>query len=264
MARKASFVLTALLVVLAMVGCTIVQAEPDEQPTPSVQTELVGQQPAGVPAAQGGAERGITVIGIGRVSLVPDIARISVGVEVRGSSVSEAKFEVDDRMEAITAALLALEVAERDIQTSQYSIYYEPDPARPAAVPGGTTEEQSGAYRVSSIVEVTVRDIDNASAVLDEAIDAGANLVYGVNYTVSDNQRWQSQAREEAIADANARAEEYAQLLGMDLGEALTVSEVIGGQVPFVLERGAAGGGGGIAPGELEMSMQVQVTYAAR
>jgi uncharacterized protein YggE len=166
-------------------------------------------------------------------------------------------------MGAITIALLEMDVAERDIQTSQYSIYYEPDPTRPPVAPEGTDEEQAGAYRVSNIVEVTVRDIETASAVLDSAIEAGANQVYGVNYTVSDDQSWQSQAREEAIADAGARAEEYAQLLGMELGQALSVSEVIGSQVPFAFER-AMGGGGGIAPGELEMTVQVQVVYAAQ
>ena len=254
--RKARGVLVSLALALAVVGCTVVRAEP------------IGQQPVDVPVeqvqAQEQAQRGITVVGIGRVSLVPDIARINVGVEVRGSSVSEAKTEVDGRMEAITASVLELDVAERDIQTSQYSIYYEPDPTRPAAIPGGTGEEPAGAYRVSSMLEVTVRDIEKASAVLDAAIEAGANQVYGVTYTVSDDQEWQSQAREEAIADAAARAQEYARLLDLQLGQALSVSEVIGGQVPFVFERGLGGGGAGIAPGELELSTQVQVMYAAQ
>jgi uncharacterized protein YggE len=259
MYSKAKTLFISVLLTLVVVGCTVVQAEPVGQEPPVEQMEQVA-----APAVQEEAVREITVVGVGRVSLVPDIARISVGVEVRGSSVSEAKAEVDDRMEAITASLLELDVAERDIQTSQYSIYYEPDPTRPTAVPGGTAEEQTGAYRVSSIVEVTVRDIENASTVLDEAIESGANLVYGVNYTVSDNQRWESEAREEAIADAAARAEEYAQLLGMELGKALSASEVIGNQIPFAFDRGLGGGGGGIAPGELEMGMQVQVTYAAQ
>ncbi len=247
MYRKASIVLVSLLLALAMVACTAVRTEP------------AGQQPAGVPAEQEQVQRGITVVGVGRVSLTPDIARISVGVEVRGSTVSEAKAEVDQSMEAIVASLLELGVAEKDVQTSQYSIYYEPDFA-----PEGRSTDGQGAYRVSNMVEVTVRDIEKASAVLDGAIEAGANQVYGVTYTVSDDQGWQTQAREEAVADAKARAEEYAQLLGMELGQALSVSEVIGGQVPFAFERALGGGGGGIAPGELEMSIQVQVVYAAQ
>jgi len=249
MSRKVSVALISVLLALSMVACTAVQAKPGEQ------------QPAGVPATQE-AQRGVTVVGVGRISLVPDIARISVGVEVRGSTVSEAKAEVDRSMEALTSSLLELGVAERDIQTSQYSIYYEPDPTR-LPVSEGATADQQGAYRVSSMVEVTVRDIEKASAVLDGAIEAGANQVYGVTYTVSDDQQWQSQAREKAIADAGARAQDYAQLLGMELGQALSVSEVIGGQAPFAFER-ALGGGGSIAPGELEMSIQVQVMYAAQ
>jgi uncharacterized protein YggE len=65
------------------------------------------------------------------------------------------------------------------------------------------------------------------------------------------------------MADARARAEELDQLAGLELGAVESVSEVIGGTVPFVAER-SMGGGGGFAPGELEMSTQVQVVYAAQ
>jgi uncharacterized protein YggE len=86
-----------------------------------------------------------------------------------------------------------------------------------------------------------------------------------VSFTVSDDQKWQSQAREEAMADARARAEEFATLGGVELGEVVSISEVIGGNfyVSYA-ERGMGGGGGGIAPGELEMSTQVQVTFTIR
>mgnify|MGYP001150845571 CR=1 FL=1 len=73
---------------------------------------------------------------------------------------------------------------------------------------------------------------------------------------------WQSRARAEAVADARARAEELAELAGVELGDVLTISEVIGGGVMPVAYERAAMGGGGIAPGELQLAMQVQVTFA--
>jgi uncharacterized protein YggE len=253
------------------------------------------------PTASEGIQRMITVVGAGRVSLAPDIGQINVGVEARASTVSEAKVEVDRQMAAIVATLRALGLDDKDMQTSQYSIYYEREPIL-REEPGTST----GAYHVSSMLQLTVRDVDQVGSVLDAAVEAGANQVYGVQFTVSDDAKWQSQARVEAMADARARAEELARLAGVTLGQdgvqftvsddakwqsqarveamadararaedlarlagvtlgqVISVSEVIGSS-PVPVYRAAAEiayGGGGIAPGELELSTQVQVTYA--
>jgi uncharacterized protein YggE len=230
----------------------------------SVQAKSAGEQEAVMQAAAPETQRTITVVGVGRVSLVPDVAKINVGVEKRAATVAEAKGTVDEQMEAILATLKELNVAEKDIQSSYYSIYYEQEPYQPVAREEGTATEPRGVYRVSNMIEVSVRDVDRAGSVLNALVAAGANQVYGVNLTVSDNQKWQSEAREEAIADAQARAKEFATLTGVELGRVLSVSEVIGASAPGILygERGMGGGGGGIAPGELEMSTQVQVTFA--
>jgi uncharacterized protein YggE len=66
------------------------------------------------------------------------------------------------------------------------------------------------------------------------------------------------------MADARARALEFATLGGVELGEVRSISEVIGGNVFMSYAERGMGGGGGIAPGELEMSTQVQVTFAIR
>jgi uncharacterized protein YggE len=112
------------------------------------------------------------------------------------------------------------------------------------------------------MLEVTVRDVNVAGDVLDGVVEAGANQVYGVTFTVSDDSKWQSEARKNAVADARARAQELAGLTGVELGEVQLVSEVIGGGPVPIAYAERAMGGGGIAPGELEMSTQVQVTFA--
>jgi uncharacterized protein YggE len=102
---------------------------------------------------------------------------------------------------------------------------------------------------------------------LDAIVEAGANQVWGVTFTVSDESAWQGQARVEAMADARARAAELVELAGLELGEVLSVSEVIGGMgyrpITAMREYGM-GGGGGFAPGELEMGTQVQVIFAVQ
>jgi uncharacterized protein YggE len=206
--------------------------------------------------------RTITVIGAGEISLRPDIATINVGAEARSDRVSEAKSEVDEQMKAILAALEEAGVAKEDIRTSHYSIYYDQQPM--PMIGESAAQESPVAYRVSNMVQVTVRDVEKAGDVLDAVVQAGANQVYGVTFTVSDEGTWESEARTKAMADARERAGELARLAGAELGEVLSVSEVIGGIPTTVMgvkvERGM--GGGGIAPGELELSTQIQVAFA--
>jgi uncharacterized protein YggE len=131
---------------------------------------------------------------------------------------------------------------------------------------GPPAPNQEG-YRVSNMLRVTVRDVERAGDVLDAVVEAGANQVWGVTFTVSDESAWQGQARQEAMADARVRAGELAELAGLELGEVLSVSEVIGGMgyrpTTIVSEYGM-GGGGGLAPGELQMGTQVQVIFAVK
>jgi uncharacterized protein YggE len=253
MFKRIKVLLVTALLALSLAACASAQAQPQEVSSAVAQGAPI--------AAAAEAQRAITVVGVGKVSLVPDIARINVGAEARASTVSEAKAEVDGQIDAIMAVLKELGVADKDIQTSHYGIYYEREPFPGPVREGGSAEEQ-GAYRVSNMLEVTVRDVNVAGDVLDGVVEAGANQVYGVTFTVSDDSKWQSEARKNAVADARARAQELAGLTGVELGEVQLVSEVIGGGPVPIAYAERAMGGGGIAPGELEMSTQVQVTFA--
>ena len=124
--------------------------------------------------------------------------------------------------------------------------------------------ENQGGYLVSNMVRVTVRDVEKAGDVLDAVVQAGANQVFGVSFTVSDESAWQSKARARAMADARSRAQELAGLAEVELGAVLSVSEVIGSlPVPVpVMAVERDGGSVGIAPGELELGTQIQVTFA--
>ena len=211
-------------------------------------------------------ERSITVVGEGKASVSPDVAEANVGVEVLAPTVKEAAAEAKERMTAIMATLQKAGIAEKDIQTSSYSIYFERYSEMMAAVEEKPSEIE-GNYRVSNMVQVKIRDLDKIGTVLDEVVEAGANNVYGVSFTVDDPSEVRSEARSKAIADARAKAQELADLNGVSLGEILQISEVIGGlfstggiAAPVAMEY--RGGGGPISPGELEFSVQIQVTYA--
>jgi len=211
-------------------------------------------------------ERSITVVGEGRASVSPDVAEANVGVEVLAPTVKEATEKAKERMTAIVAALQEAGIAEKDIQTSNYSIYFERYPEIRAMVEAEPSEVE-GNYRVSNMVRVKIRDLDEIGVVLDGVIQAGANNVYGVNFTVDDPSEVKSEARVKAIANAKTRAQELADLNGVNLGEVLQISEVIGGPfptsgIPVPMAAEYRGGAGPISPGELEFSVQIQVTYA--
>lgn len=245
--NKFHMIVLSLLTLISLAACTTAKAS----------TQAVGN----AQVAPATPPRTITVVGSGKVYLTPDIGKITVGAEVIAATVTEAKSQVDAQVKAIKGALKELGIEDKDIKTSNYSIYYERGSAFGYE---GNAPAGQGGYHVSNTLEVTVRDIEAVGKVLDAVVEAGANQVYGVYFTVSDNALWEGQAREKAIADARARAQELAKLNGVTLGKVLSVSEVIGGGAyPVALERAAYGMGGGadITPGQLEMTTQVQVVF---
>ena len=214
----------------------------------------------GAPSSAALLPRTITVVGEGTVAVEPDVASVQIGVETTGDSVDEASTEAGDVMDAVLAALTKLKIPSKDIQTSAFNIYVE-RPMMPSGEPS-----DSVVYHVSNSVTVTIRDLSKVGDVLEAAIDAGANNIYGVNFSVSDPDAAMVEARSKASADALARAEELAALNGVEVGELISISEVISGNaVPLASINASYAlgkGGGPVAPGELEMTAQLQVVYA--
>jgi uncharacterized protein YggE len=221
-------------------------------------------QPVVEAAAQTTAERSITVVGVGKVAGKPDIARVTVGIETQAPSLQTAVDDNKAKMNGLLDTLKQLGLADKDIRTSNYSVYTE---RVTSPTPSAEVNTDQMIYHVTNTVDVTVRDVNQLGDVLDKAVAAGANNIYGVNFNVEDTAKLEADARTEAVADAKARAEELAQLNGVQLGEVLTVSEVVGGAVPLYREAAMGQGGGGgtpVQPGELEMSMSIQITYAVK
>lgn len=141
-------------------------------------------------------------------------------------------------------------------------------PAAAAGMPMVAPPQPQGVYRVSNMVEVTVRDIGKAGSVLESAVNAGANNVWNVTFTLDETKGAEAQAREKAVADARARAEELARLNGLRLGSIVSVSTLIGatpGPMGVPMPMMAARGGDASAPpleaGELTWTTQVQVVF---
>lgn len=243
------------IVIVALVSAGIVGIWAIMQPTGPVQAQedSAAYDPLQV----------ITVVGQGMVTIEPDIARLSLGVETSAESVSLAVADNEAKMALILAALEDLGIESKDIQTTNYSVQLDRYPeAMPRAEAGN--EQPPAQFRVSNMVNVTIRDLDGIGDVLDAVIEAGANNIWGVSFGLDDNTTAQDEARADAITNALKRAEALAELNGVALGPVMSVSEVLGGGVSpmmaVTVERAAAGGGS-INPGELQVTYQVQVTY---
>ncbi len=218
--------------------------------------------PTGAGSAATPPNRSITVVGVGKAYGTPDVANVTIGVETSDESVQQAVDDNAAKMTDIIAALKDLGIADKDIQTSNYSVWAEREPQRFPEVEGA---EGPVTYRVTNQVSVKVRDLGLLGDVLDGVVAAGANNIYGIGFSVDDPSDLQAEARANAVEDARARAESLAELNNVQVGDVLSISEVITGGGP-VYERAAAavpyGGGAPIEPGELEVQMSVQITYA--
>lgn len=218
------------------------------------------------PAAAVDPTQTITVVGNGSVMVAPDMARVSVGVETSADTVSAAMQENREKMDAIMAALKALEIPEKDIQTANFSIYMDRYTEPALSSVEGTFTEPRLIYRVSNMVNVTIRDLEKVSGVLDGAIEAGANNIWGVNFELDDDTEAQAEARTKAMAYAKSQGEALAELAEVRLGPVMAISEVIGSTsyprlTSYAMGMGGGGDGTSISPGELEITYQIQVTY---
>lgn len=224
---------------------------------PSAPAALASQKTAASASTQS-----VTVVGEGVVNIEPDVATARIGVEVLRTTVREASSEANEVMQEVKAALLAQDVEEKDIQTRHFNISAE------RYGPEGLLPEDQVQYRVSNTAYVTIHDLDNIGDILDAAIEAGANDIGRLRFSLENPAALESEARAMAVADARAKAEELAALIGVTVGEATEISEIIGHGGGFFgnsfSDMALAESAGAFSVGELTLAMQLQITYKLR
>jgi uncharacterized protein YggE len=207
-------------------------------------------------------QKGIWVSGEGKVTAVPDLATLNLGVEAQEKTVQEAQTEAATTMTALVAALKSNGVADKDIQTTTYSIEVVTQWNK------DTNEQIIIGYKVTNTVTAKIRDMSKVGTTIDAAAEAGGNLtrISGISFTVDDPTTYYAQAREEAMADAKAKAEQMAGLADIELGKAFYISESgVYIPAPYSIKDYAAGSASETTPisaGELEITLTVQVAYS--
>jgi uncharacterized protein YggE len=212
-------------------------------------------QPSGQPT-------GVNVSGVGRAVGTPDVVILQLGVNAERSTVDAAREAAARALQSIIDTLKANGVADRDIQTLQFSIQPQYD------FTGGA--QRLRAYRVVNVVTARVHKLENAGKAIDDAARAGGNdaVVQSVQFTIDDPAKLQSEAREEAVKQAHARAEALADHAGVKLGRPISITESPPpqqGPQPLAAPRTAAESALAQTPiqaGELEVVVTVNVVYA--
>jgi uncharacterized protein len=160
----------------------------------------------------------ISVIGTGHVTLTPDRASFTAGVQTQAPSVAAASQDNAARMTAVIAALKKAGATERELRTFGLTIY-------PQQAMGDGKAPRIVGYQVSNNVTVTRDDPKAVAALIEAAVQAGANTVSGVTFVVADPARGRDAGLQAAFADARAKAEVLAKAAGRTAGRALAITE---------------------------------------
>ena len=200
----------------------------------------------------------VSVSGSGSVFVEPDTALLSLGVSLREDTAQEARDSVAELTDKLVGSLKNNGVDEKDIKTTNFNLYPEYDYRG--------DEQRLLGYRLTHTLSVKVRDLERVGEVLDDAVDAVGNdlQISGISFTVDEPDQFLSEARADAMAQAKAKAEELAELGDRELGRALTISEGAVSPPPMyyaAFSPLAEADYTSIQTGELELSVNVQVTY---
>ncbi|MBR1584833.1 MAG: SIMPL domain-containing protein [Clostridia bacterium] len=160
-------------------------------------------------------DRVLRVSGNATVSLAADHATLQIGVNTRKDSVTEAQQENAALMQAVLSAIQQMGIVEKDLITSQFSVYGGFDISYDSL----GREQRRNYYQVENMLSVTVRDLNQIGAVLDAAMAAGANTTYGITFASTQENEAYQLALTRAVQDAMAKAQVLSDAAGKTLGD---------------------------------------------
>lgn len=181
-------------------------------------------------------QNSITVIGRGTAAVAPDAVQVTLSVQSVEPDLAGALARLLEAMSGLTAVLEAHHVPDTDRQTTGFSLEPHWDP-KAGEVQG--FEGRQG-------VRVQLARVDQLGPLVTAAVQAaGDRLQVGqIELVVNDPSAAARRARSAALADAKAKAAQWADECGRILGRVLQLSEV-----------GAAGGAQPLPRGRMKLAM---------
>jgi uncharacterized protein YggE len=199
--------------------------------------------------------RTISMTGHGEVRSTPDMAQVTAGVITSATTAAQALTANTARMKTVFAALQKLGIAEKNIQTVNFSV-------SPQYATGNNEAPRLTGYQVNNDVSVRLEDVTRLGAALDALVGAGANQTNGISFDIREPAPLLEKARAGAVADARLRAETYARAAGVTLGPIQSISEGGGDVRPLRMAPMAfAAKSVPVAAGEQSVTADVSVVW---
>ncbi|MBY3133025.1 MULTISPECIES: SIMPL domain-containing protein [Rhizobium] len=207
----------------------------------------------------------ISVTGDGESSVAPDMAVVNLAVVKQAKTAREALDENNKAMNDVLAALKSGGIAERDLQTSGFSI--QPQYNYPQPVDGQQQQPQLIGYQTINSVTVRLRDLAKLGAVIDQSVTLGINQGGEIQFTNDKPDAAIEEARKAAVADAVKRAKTLSEAAGVKLGRILEINENVPRAMPQPVYRAtmmkeASDAAVPVQGGENNYNVSVTVTFA--
>ncbi len=252
MNRTSSSIITSLLIIST--GATLSACGSAGSPRPSGDAPVVATAPALQPS---GSTRTINVRGIGTASETPDKATITIGVETNSTDAQSALRDNNAKAAELLKLLKVTGIEDKDLQTSQLSIYPQYDVQNTKIV----------GYQVSNLVTATVNDISKVGAAIDAAAGIAGNAIriQNLSFGLSDDAEALKKARTLAVENATLQAEQLAAAAGVKVGALRIIgsTSVVNAPMLYQLDRGKVSGDAGvpIAPGSADVTAEVDLVF---
>ncbi|MGR9310728.1 SIMPL domain-containing protein [Rhizobium leguminosarum] len=207
----------------------------------------------------------ISVTGDGESSVAPDMAIVNFAVVKQAKTAREALDENNKAMNDELAALKSGGIAERDLQTSGFSI--QPQYNYPQPVDGQQQQPQLIGYQTINSVTVRLRDLAKLGAVIDQSVSLGINQGGDIQFTNDKPDAAIEEARKDAVAEAVKKAKTLSEAAGVKLGRIIEINENVPRAMPQPVYRAtmmkeASDAAVPVQSGENNYNVSVTVTFA--
>ena len=200
----------------------------------------------------------ITVMGEGKVKVVPDQVSISVSVESKGTKSADVKKENDTKVDAVLKYIKKMGIDAKDFQTTRVSLNDQYD-----------YEKKKHNFIAVQSIQILIKDLSKYDALMEGLVDSGINNIGNIDFQSSKIEMHKSEARKLAIQNAKAKAQDYVGALGQKIGVAYTIVDNSQDNYPrpryemmaMKMADSAFGGNETLAVGEIEVTANVSVSF---
>lgn len=213
----------------------------------------------------GTSENTINISETGTVYAVPDVALVTFTAITQESTINEALQKNNDKANGIIDFLKRQGINDADMKIVDFNIYpqYEWQTKGVDLTVYPLGKRVITAYQAVESVEAKMRDTDLIGRNIQGSLEAGASQVSGLQFTIDKEEEFKKQARQIAMTNALAKAEEIADGMGVRLGDPVSFTESYYSPTYSATEKATAGTGSNmqIVVGENKIEVTVNVSY---